>query len=472
MKKTKGPKREGIYLFSLFPVSFVIMLYGYIGTYNRLLGDSLCSYYYAHRLGLFRSIWYWRITWSGRYSAYGFDWLVSNIFSPKFIPWFIPIFLFLWVLISTLTAYYFLYSAGSNSGNIIQVTCLGLYAVFLIIVTMPSIEQSFFWVDGFRAYTFPIIALTTYGFLYYIFIDRIHTKTHMLFAATASFSLFFLSGGLSETIAAVQVVALVYMLVYSWVTGEGPRVKKTYPLLWSGLLGAIVALTVVITAPGNLVRQSFFPPHPDLLKLMSISLNGYLDFLNTLTSAKYLTSILSGVLLSIWAGTSYEGTIRLHGRKILLQITGALLISFSCFPPGVYGYSEPPPDRVLSIAVLFICIPLMFAGFFTGYRLRNLISSSHYLEKSILIITAMLILTSSWLNFSNLYIAKDKYIEYASVWDETDLIIKNAKLNGQASVVVKPDPSWAGLDVLNDNPNHWVNECYSYFYGIQVFGKQ
>lgn len=74
MKKTN---QFIITILILLPTSIALSLYGYIGMFNRLLGDSLCSFYYAKRLGLFRSIWYWRITWSGRYSAYAFDWLTA-----------------------------------------------------------------------------------------------------------------------------------------------------------------------------------------------------------------------------------------------------------------------------------------------------------------------------------------------------------------------------------------------------------
>jgi hypothetical protein len=76
------------------------------------------------------------------------------------------------------------------------------------------------------------------------------------------------------------------------------------------------------------------------------------------------------------------------------------------------------------------------------------------------------------MNFTSLYAARDTYIEYAKVWDETDAIIRQAKSDGEESVSVIPNASWAGMDLLNSNPKHWVNECYSFYYGIQVFGNQ
>lgn len=468
--------KKNIYIYfqmiALSPVLAVIALYGFIGTYNRLLGDSLCSYYYAERLGLLRSIWYWRITWSGRYSAYGFDWLLSKLFPPQFISWFIPITLLLWVLVSILVIYFFLKSQKSGNQNILIAVALGTIAVFLSLTTMPSIEQSFFWVDGFRAYTLPLIILSSYGLLYQILSSRVKSIFHVAIVAIITFILFLLSGGLSETFAAVQVVILLFLLLYSWLTENRLFKEKDFIIFLSGLLGALLGMVIVISAPGNTVRQSFFPPSPDFVKLMDISINGYLIFLKSLTSLKNIITIISSIIFSIWAGSIYNGNFQFYWRKILLLVSGAFAISFSCFPPGVYGYSEPPPDRVLSIAVFFIGIMLMSAGFITGNFLKDKFLSNQEQKKVIYIVSVTLLLASSWMNFSSLYATKDKYIEYAKIWDETDTIIRQAKLDDKDSVSVIPNASWAGLDLLNTNPKHWVNECYSYFYGIQVFGTQ
>jgi len=456
----------------LAPVLAVLTLYGYIGTYNRLLGDSLCSYYYAERLGLLRSIWYWRITWSGRYSAYSFDWLLSKFFPQQFIPWFIPIALLVWVSVSFLVVYFFLRSKTPENQNALLAAALGTVAVFFTLTIMPSIEQSFFWVDGFRAYTLPLILLTLYGLMYQSFGNRIKSRSQIAFASLISFILFLFSGGLSETFAVIQSVLLFFLIPYSWLTEKKPLINKDFFVYFFGLLGAIAGMVIVITAPGNVVRQSFFPPPPDLFKLMNISINGYLAFLTRLMSPNDLMTLISSVMFSVWAGSNYRDAFQFHGRKILFLIAGAFLISFSCFPPGVYGYSEPPPDRVLSIAVFVTGIMLMSAGFIAGSFLHGKFLGRTSIKNIFITISIILLYTSSWMNFTSLYAARDTYIEYAKVWDETDAIIRQAKSDGEESVSVIPNASWAGMDLLNSNPKHWVNECYSFYYGIQVFGSQ
>lgn len=454
------------------PVLAVLVLFGYIGTYNRLLGDSLCSYYYAERLGLFRSIWYWRITWSGRYSAYGFDWLLSRIFSPQLIPFFIPITLLIWISVNFLFIYLFLKSKKTENLSILIPVALSTIVVFFSLTATPSIEQSFFWIDGFRAYTLPLIILSIYGVLYQISINHLINKNYLAVAVVITFTLFLLSGGLSETFAAVQILIMLFLILYFWLTEKREGKERIFFIFFSGLLGAIVAMLIVISAPGNTVRQSFFPPSPDFFKLMSISINGYMLFLKHMMPQKNIITVIGSMLFSVWAGSNYNGVFQFHWRKILLLVAGALVISFSCFPPGVYGYSEPPPDRVLSIAVFLICIMLMSASFIAGNFFKEISLINQKEQKVIYLFSVAILLTSSWMNFSSLYSAKDKYIEYAKVWDQTDTLIRQAKLEGKESVTVTPNASWAGLDLLNNNPKHWVNECYSFFYDIQVYGYQ
>jgi hypothetical protein len=442
----------------LSPIGFILFLYGNIGTYNRLLGDGLCSFYYAERLGLFRSIWYWRITWSGRYSAYAFDWLTEIFFNAQNIVWFTPIILIAWIVASVITVYLFL---KSKSLSLI----LGPACVFLILTLIPTIEQSFYWVDGFRAYTLPVIILTTYFMLYLMWIDKIKSKPSIIWSCIIAFCLFFASGGLSETFAVFQVCLLAFVIGYYWIIEKPNLLGKNIFIFFSSLLGSILATLVVASAYGNVVRQSFFPPAPNIFTILSISFESYIKFLtNIFVSPEKITALIGVLVLSFWIGSVYQGKLTRHRNKIIFQALGGILLSFACFPPGVYGYSEPPPGRVLSIAIFILVIGFMSASFLIG----NLLKPQ---KKNILILFSILFIsTSAWVNGNLLFQKRIVFMEYAQTWDATDLLIKQAITDKKDVVEVPTDSSWAGLDILNQNKNHWVNECYSAFYGIQVFG--
>lgn len=345
---------------------------------------------------------------------------------------------------------------------------LGSVSVFLTIAASPFIQQSFFWVDGFRAYTLPVIVLMAYLIPYFLFFEKINSKSKAIAAAFTSLFLFFASGGLSETFAVFQFALLVFWIAYYWIVERPAKIDNNLLLLIGGLIGSIIAIVVIVSAPGNSIRQSFSPPPPNLFDLLSISLKAYGTFLFTIISTpEKITTLIGAILAAFWAGSLFNTNSTAHGKRILLQITGAFLLSFSCFPPGVYGYSEPPPDRVLIIAAL-----LMSAAFWMGNLFQGPLQK---VDRSRSVLASLLILflfSSAWMNASLQYNSRMEYISYAQEWDKTDAVIKAAKAEGKESITVPAVPNWAAMDLLNDNPKHWVNECYSYFYGIQVFGER
>lgn len=468
----QSSKNNLLFIVTLLPVWVALGIYGYIGSFNRLMGDSLCSYYYAERLGLLRSIWFWRNLWSGRYSAYGFDWLSTKLFPPQNIPFFIPLVLLLWVVINTWVTFLLLRKKTEKANTLLAALLLGSTSVFLTLAASPFIQQSFFWVDGFRAYGLPVIVLTAYLIPYLLFFEKINTKTKAIAAAFTSFVLFFASGGLSETFAVFQFALLVFWIAYYWFFERPAKIDNNLLLLIGGLIGAIIAIVVIVTAPGNATRQSFSPPPPNLFGLLSISLKSYGFFLYTIISTpEKITILIGAILAAFWVGSLFNTNSTAHGKRILLQIAGAFLLSFTCFPPGVYGYSQPPPDRVLIIAVFILTTLLMSAAFWTGNLYQETLQKADGSQNALALLIILFLLSSAWMNASIQYNSRMEYITYAEEWDKTDAIIKAAKVDGKESITVPAVPNWAAMDLLNNNPKHWVNECYSYFYGIQVFGE-
>lgn len=460
------------YFISFFSTVLALGMYAYIGWFNRLLGDSLCSYYYAERLGLLRSIWYWRITWSGRYSAYGFDWLTAQLFPAQNIPFFIPVVILIWMGLNILAVFLALRETFGVETTLSVSAILGVVSVFLTLVISPYVEQSFFWIDGFRAYTLPVILLALYATVYFFLIDRINSKVKIGFASLLSFSMFFVSGGLSETFAAVQFSLLIFVIFYYWLTEKPSKFDRTLIILISGWIGSIIAIVVIFTAPGNEVRQGFFPQPPDLLTLIFISLNAYADFFITIFSTPQKgLALLGGLMISVWVGTLTQRNHSLPTRRIILLLIGAILLPFTSFPPGVYGYSEPPPARVLIIAVFILVSLLMLAGVKIGNALGQQAQNVKVLRVFFSVTAAAFLFCAAAINSKILFDGRNEYITYAQEWDRTDAIIKTAKKEGKDVITVNAIPNWAGMDLLsNDNRNHWVNECYSFYYGIQVFG--
>lgn len=298
-------------------------------------------------------------------------------------------------------------------------------------------------------------------------IDRYPTKTPSGILIVCLL-LFFASGGLSETFAVFQFAFLAYWILYLLLTNKTNNAIK---LLISGWIGAFLSIVVIVAAPGNKIRQSFSPPTLSVLEILQVSTGGYLEFLKDLIFTPEKITVLMGVLfLFIWAGSTYTGNITEHKVKILLTLLGAAILSFVCFPPGVYGYGEPPPQRTMIIPLFVIATLLPVTGFILGnYFQTTKIKSINVLSLTFSF-ALLFILISSAINANILYKSRTEYIDFSKKWDATNNLILNAKANDLEFIEIPAMKSWTRLDRPNNNPKHWMTKCYSDFYGIQVFG--
>ena len=181
--------------------------------------------------------------------------------------------------------------------------------------------------------------------------------------------------------------------------------------------------------------------------------------------------MLGALLVTAWLGTFYKDRIVLQPWKIPAYVLGGLLLSFACFPPGAYGYSEPPPTRVLIIAVYALVSFLMAASFLGGVWVAERNIPSAAMTQVTLVAAVLLLGYSSITQTISLYQSKDIYISFAQTWDEIDAQIRAAKADGEEMVIVPFGLNWARLDTLIDNPKHYVNQCYSNYYGISVLSE-
>lgn len=461
-------KKALLSLSAIFSAS-VLVMHGYLGNYTRFIADDFCSVYFADHFGLFRSIWFWRLNWSGRYSAFAVDWILAKIGGADSLSLIAPFLLIVWFVSTSAAVYFALRSGETEKRDLLLSSLLGVLFLFVIFSLAPDVQQSFYWWNGMRSYALPLITLTLYLTLYGMLPDQLSTSSAKAALACASFLLFFASGGLGETSTVFQFCLLAFLIILH----ELPSFKFEWDTrliaLTAGLLGSIVSLVVIITAPGNALRQGDLPPTTNLFSLLSISWQGYWDFLTEITmTPEKIATLVGALLLTIWLGRFYKDRIDLQSWQIPAYLLGGLLLSFACFPPGVYGYSEPPPTRILIIAVYALVTFMMFASFLGGiwFAKRNL--SSAAIAQAALIAAVVLLGYSSILQTQALYQSRDIYISFAQSWDEIDAQIRAAKADREEMVVVPFGINWARLDTLTDNPRHYVNQCYSNYYGIDV----
>lgn len=458
-------------LVGLIPAGAVFLLYLYLGIFTRMIADDFCSAYYARRLGLFRSIWYWYLNWSGRYTAFGADWLMEKT-GVHALPAIHSLALLAW-LFFTVTALQLSLKHVLSHDRVKTVSIsLGIIFLFVLLLLDPQIPQTIYWWNGMRSYALPLILLTLYIVFLQIGAEKFRTQRSMMFGPLASFLFMFITSGLGETYIAFQVAFLFYLLVLELLVHRDQR-SPTFRLLLTGWIGSLVGFVILVSAPGNAIRQSYFPPHPNIVQLLQISIQSYLEFiLNILRSPVKITGLLGTVLSAIYFGTCSERSLKVERWFIPALLLGAFGLSFACFVPGAFATSEPTSARTIIIPVFGLAFFLLWAGFVFGQQLTASGTVPLPVERMLPGVVVLLITYSAVLSFLSLYSTRNIYMDFARKWDQADVQILSAKNSGAESVTIADMnvPTGPSDGDPIDNPKYWVNQCYSLYYGIQVLG--
>jgi hypothetical protein len=287
-----------------------------------------------------------------------------------------------------------------------------------------------------------------------------------------SFGLAFFMGGFSETFTPVLVVLLGGMIaITGWHSNSAVKTASRL-FLSAGFLGALLSLAVMIFAPGNSIRRSYFPAPPDLFTILRVASASYLNFLSDAFRSPYLlTGLVGSTLGSVWLGMRINreaGIAPLQGWQIAAILFAGLLLAFGCFPTAVYATSEPPPARTLINPAFILVLCFLISGFFLGEWLINRAPNSVSLTLPLLIAAGSLIVLSSWNGFQRLYAMRDEHILFAQQWDQIDAEIRGAKKSGLDEVHIPSLKNWADAEYPTDNPRYWPNICYSKYYDINV----
>jgi hypothetical protein len=460
-------KRDlSLLLLNAFPLSG-LAAYAYIGSFTRMLADDFCLYSSAERLGLLRSTWFWYTSWGGRYTAFAADWLIfKTMLGPYGLHLVVPGILVLWLGFTAGAFYLYLYK--KNQSAFLHALALAGIFLFVVLRLSPDLAQSLFWWSGMRTYTFPLVALTFIMFLSLLVKDRL--RVHPAVINAAAFLLFFLSGGLNEIMAVAQTALLVFLLGLFYLNYV-PAFSWKLPVLVYSLAGSLVFVIVAILSPGNVLRQAQLPPPPDIVSLAWISLVAYGRFIaGFFTEPAGITGLFSAVLIALWIGGRYKDLLSGNRRLIPASLFGGLLVSFVCFPPGVYGFAEPPPARTLILPVYFLMAGLLCASFLAGSWLADETGPSWLRSSALLVPPLVLIGFSALTTIGSLYNQRQVYIDFAEKWDGVDAQILQAKVEDQDSVQIPAMDNWAQLERPTANQGYWPTFCYTRYYGIPVYG--
>ena len=463
-------------------VSMMIPLgmHAFMGGFARYIADDFCTLGTLRRLGFFGSQVNWYENWSGRFS-FTFVVNLTQLVGPKLTPILPALALVLWLL-----AVCFLILRWQRwlrtTASIILAFAVSGFVIFATLEGSPNVYQSLYWQTGMLTYTLPLILLTAYlGWLLF-YADGHPDKIQSSWAIPASGAAAFVFGGFSETYVSVQTALLVALFILSTIMLKGKKRRQVNAFLGAGIVGSLLAMLVIVIAPGNLIRRGLMPPSPDPLELIKKSLyDVYIFSVISFRRQPYIVA-LSVILPALVGFLTYQGGSLnkplcsgdwawwLCPLVVIPALTAGLILA--SIMPSEYAISSYPDGRVLIMPAYFLFLGMTLWGLSLGSRLRSLFVIQREWILSIasgafgLSVCALLVFgfVSARTLADQVPVAR----QYAQAWDKRDLTLKNIGEDQDEPIPVPSLRHMGFLAEIGYDPDEWINRCVAQAYGVDA----
>lgn len=445
-----------------------------LGRYNRYMGDDYCHAAALNRSGFIHVQVSNYLSWGGRFT-YAALMSAAEAIGPKTASIGPPVCLTLWLLLGFWAWYQI--ARLNRCREPFLIACLGSSViVYAMLNVADNLVQSAYWEAGYLLYTAPLVLLTLYiGMVSYAVRRNIQGMPRMAMMIIIALTTLF-AGGINEPFTFSQVVGHALALLVCYFSPRGSARKRALPFILAGLTGTAVALVVMVAAPGNRVRQSFFPVSRDVITVAGLTLRGTCGFILRKMIQEPLTTALLCLIPAYVASRYYESHPRVYDWRwvLTLPLAGFLLV-FVCYLPGVYGAGGLVARARFTPEFVFVCTAIgsaFFAGLLIAHQLHAKRSLRSIGLATLLLITAIAVPACSrtmWRTARLLPKAKAN----ASLWDQTDQTIRAMKAQGVLDQTIPAiddiETSLGGpqteLQIERDSSN-WKNKCVATYYGI------
>jgi hypothetical protein len=401
-----------------------LLIYAYQGTCTRLVADDYCAANQVTRFGYLGAQEATYMTWSGRYSATALQSALVSL-SPSVVPYVTPAILLLWL--AALTWFWSALTRRVSTALLLAEITLGA-----TLFTLPDIAHSLFWLTGSPAYIVPLILWPLLA----------HPRVRWAVLAPLAF----LAGGFSETALILQMTIFVGAAIL-----DGQR-RGRHALVCAGTLASLAAVAL---APGNAVRQAYFPPPPGLGYIARTSLQFAWDtFVAFCTrSPGPAAALASGFLVAQARAREAPGSYKWLLAWLLLP-AGVLFPALSA-APALWAMSGLPPARALAPAVFSLVCLFACVGYVVGRRVGMPRAASRVGQVAGAAAVVFLVGSGAWSTLHDLA----SWRSFARDWARQDVAIRTG---GPIPVISTP----YGPDTLSTDPEHWVNQCMGIYYGV------
>ena len=455
-----------------------LIAYAYLGTYSRYMADDFSALRPVQSHGFLGAQITWYQSWTGRFSFS----LLNSLFAllgpamPRFTPGLLLTFWFA-------AAVWASYQIYSLSGSITRprVVLGAAFIIFATLETAPNLSQSLYWQTAALTHFTPFIPLSLYVGLISQGVRRKHFSRK--FSLACAGILTFVAGGLADAYVVFQSCALILAILAVEVFAGAELQSRIRAFLVAGLIGSLLAFTIVLASPGNAVRQASFPKHFNVVETVAVTMFYSLGFVAKQLIKHpiiFLVSLSLPLLMVMRAfGVSEpRWSRRLCIRLLLLTPLTVFLLIMCCTGASVYAISVMLPERArILLSLIFICGTLVWsraaaeylAGKFAtiGDERKQFISAS---ASVLLLLVTLAPLISC---FSTVKISEQAR-SFAADWDRQDSQLKAARQSGVADMTVPQIGDFQtrigkgrGDLYLRADPSFWINQVTATYYGLK-----
>jgi hypothetical protein len=456
--------------------------FAYLGAFTRMHADDFCIAGSMIHMGFWPSVTSWYNTWAGRFSYFVASHLISTT-GPVGAAVFPAILIAVWWLSLAWALLPILRKSGWFKPRLLALAASGLI-LFILLVTLPNLFQSVFWRDGQINYSFPLVGLSLLGgVLLRAWLEPVWPNA--VYAGLA-FVLALISGGFAEIYDATQAALLALVLVLALLLSARANRGRLGLVLGTALAGAVIALTIVVLAPGNLTRQVATGQTTSLARVIPLALRNGLAFVVkflTLNYAWALVSLLTAFLAGWWldpAPAKPAARLRLTElwaqawfRGLILLPLSALLMAVAACAPSAYAINAYPDVRGLIVPQSLLVVAMLLSGALLAVGLRRVgrlpADARHpFLSRALpFAILAAVLLLSAASTLSTFQQAPD-FQAYAQSWDIRQAVLLDGLRQGQTDITVVGLNNRFGIADLRIEPDYWVNGCMASYYGFSA----
>lgn len=474
-------QKPGI-VFLRFGLVFFLLVFAVsvlFGTYSRYVADDWCTARRVVTDGFWEAQRFWYTKWSGRFS---FTFLISAVetIGPRFVPFSAALLLILWV--SALTwAFHPLVKQHPKAPRLLSLLVASL-VVYVTLDSMPNLYQSFFWQTGSFTYIAPLVFAALY--LGIVIQSTTHSNQERIsYVHLGSGALLtMIAGGFSEMYVAMQTVLIVIALGALYLSKHSRKYHHVVSLLFAGLVGSVVAMIIIIIAPGNAVRMLAQPSPPGVVELILLSLKFGLHFIGKSVLLHPVPAALAGLIplsFGFWMKNDAvidkaEYTRNNRDRLIFLLVTpvAAYFIMVSAMMPSVYGVSAYPPDRALPVPQFGFTLIVILWSFFAGVTLKGLTWVRQWNQRlvtTLLLISIGILLIAGPLSLTyRIVIEIPSAKAFAAKWDERDMLVRSAVNEGLTEIELATIGRIGDLPDIRETSDHWINVCFAAYYDLDL----